>query len=59
MNDEKYVVFGYDQYYPTGGMNDFKKSFVKREDAIAWLVDSDYDYGEVVEKSSWDIVFTK
>jgi hypothetical protein len=26
-----YLVFGYDQYYPNGGMNDFIKSFPELE----------------------------
>jgi hypothetical protein len=34
-----FFVFGWDKYYPYGGMNDFKKSFETFEEAEKWLDD--------------------
>lgn len=32
-----YFVFGYDRYYPQGGMNDFLKSFETFEEAAEFI----------------------
>ncbi len=33
----RYLLFYGDKYYPSGGMEDFKKDFDTTEDAIIWL----------------------
>jgi hypothetical protein len=36
---KRYMVFAYDQYYPSGGMNDFKGDFDSLEDEsyLNWI----------------------
>lgn len=36
---KRYAVFAYTQYYPSGGINDFKKSFDNRDDAQAFAAE--------------------
>ncbi len=48
---KKYWVFGFDQYYPSGGMGDFIDSFEVESDAEKCKNDNKnkYDYVEVVD----------
>lgn len=34
---KRFLVFGFDSYYPAGGWNDFKASFDSYEEAVAWI----------------------
>lgn len=31
---KRYLLFSYDQYYPEGGMNDFRESYATLDEAI-------------------------
>lgn len=50
---KRYLVFGYDQYYPSGGWNDFKADFDTQEDAEEFAKDlvqtRHWDYYDVVD----------
>ena len=35
--DKRYLVFGFDEYYPCGGLGDLEGSFDTIEDAIAFI----------------------
>jgi hypothetical protein len=48
-------VFAYNEYYPGGGMFDFKNSFFTEEEARNWIketkLDKEYDYVEIEDIS--------
>jgi hypothetical protein len=54
---KRYWVFGYDRYYPSGGMSDFKKSFTNEVEAYKFADElketMDYDYIEVEDIMSY------
>lgn len=50
MRKKRYWVFGYDKYYPAGGMEDFRGDFDTYEEATAFVRDSHLNY------SGWDYV---
>lgn len=33
-----YLVFAYDQYYPSGGWNDYRGSFNTKHEAMSYLI---------------------
>lgn len=35
---KRYLVFGFDQYYPAGGMNDFIEAFDKEEEIDEYFI---------------------
>ena len=57
----KYILFQYDQDYPTGGLNDIHNSFDTLNEAIEQVKkDADYlpsDFNEVVDRDTWKIVW--
>lgn len=50
MTKKRFWVFGYDQYYPIGGMNDFRADFDTIEEADAFIRTSLSNY------RSWDYI---
>lgn len=57
----KYVVFAYDSYYPGGGMSDIVGSFddIESAKAVRWSHGDEYDYIEVVDRDTWEVVWEK
>jgi len=53
---ERYVLFGGDQYYPLGGWQDFKGSFGSREAAVREAAGWGWDWWQVVDLMTGDIV---
>jgi hypothetical protein len=56
MNEEqetphkRYLVFGFDHYYPSGGMEDLIGSFAKMPEAIEFIKTNDYDSYNVYDR---------
>lgn len=55
---KRFIVFRYDCYYPSGGMNDVVKDFDEATDAIHYLENTrnDYDYSQVFDRLSGKII---
>jgi hypothetical protein len=41
---KRYMLFGFDTYYPSGGMNDFRFSFDTKEEFQDTFYDNDDNY---------------
>ncbi len=48
--DKRYLAFGYDQYYPCGGMSDLIDSFDDIKDAINCVNADTSDWHEVYDR---------
>lgn len=46
---KRFLVFGYFQYYPSGGLGDVDETFDTNEEAVAYAKTVAYDFVEV-----WD-----
>ena len=58
MKDKLYMIFGYDYYYPSGGMEDLIATDVKTlERAKEICKQSHRDWYEIVDKKDWSIVW--
>lgn len=55
---KKYMLFCYDQYYPTGGMGDFVASFDSLEDAILKAKERGDDYREIYDRDTLQEVWS-
>jgi len=55
---KQYALFGYDQYYPLGGWEDYKGSFDTPEEAVTYAHAISYqqDYWQVVDLHTGSIV---
>lgn len=55
---KKYIVFYFEQYYPSGGLNDIVGSYETLQDAENSLNRGDITYGthQIVERDTWEIV---
>lgn len=47
---KRYLLFAYDDYYPSGGWNDFKGSFDSVEEAKSNI--GSYECGEIVDSQT-------
>jgi len=56
MRLSKFLVFCGDNYYPSGGWEEFKGSFGTLEDAINFLLDLNYNWYHIVNLESESIV---
>jgi len=48
--DKRYLAFGFDTYYPNGGLCDMQKSFDTIEEAIAYLKSISYDSKDLYDR---------
>lgn len=56
---KRYLLFMFDQYYPTGGWNDFRGSFDSIEAATAAVAEAQYcDFWQVVDSQTGEMVAT-
>ena len=53
---KKYISFGYDWYYPLGGMHDFVGSFDTLREAKKCIKDGS-NAGHVVRRDTWEVVW--
>lgn len=44
-----YMLFAFDNYYPTGGMNDWQATFSDVEDFNRWNTDTYYDKFQIFD----------
>ena len=59
MKYKKYIVFRYNSYYPSGALDDIAGSFDTLEEAKK-LANKDYsEFGEVVDRDTWETVYEK
>lgn len=49
-NDNRYLVFMYDQYYPGGGMSDLKDSFMTINQVVEFCEKETYETLEVYDR---------
>lgn len=54
---KRYLLFMYDQYYPSGGWGDFKGSFDTLEEALAYTPTTHLDCREVVDSHTGESVY--
>jgi hypothetical protein len=47
----RYLLFGYDNYYPSGGMNDFIKGFNNYDEFIKDYIHDNYDNYQLVKNN--------
>lgn len=52
----KYIIFAFDRWYPSGGMKDLKAHFETTEEVKAWIKQNKYDNYEVVHRDTWAIL---
>ncbi len=54
---KRFVVFKFDQYYPSGGWNDFTGSFDTVEEARASIVErSHFDHAQILDSQEFKVV---
>lgn len=53
---KKYILFGYDQYYPFGGLHDIKGSYDTLLEARRAKTKDRSDNHDIVDRDSWKIV---
>ena len=55
----RYLVFSYDKYYPSGGWSDFASAFDNSTDAISRAMDlhATADYVEVVDTETLTAIY--
>lgn len=49
-NHKRYLCFGYDDYYPFGGFNDFIDSFDTLSQCVDCIKQSDYENHQVYDR---------
>lgn len=55
----RYILFGFDTYYPLGGMNDCKGEFTTKDGAIACIQrigHNRHDYWQIYDKQTQEIL---
>lgn len=56
---KQYLLFGFDQYYPSGGWNDFLDSFDSVEEATMDCHKyGDHEYYQIVDSQTGDVVWS-
>lgn len=45
-----YYVFAWNQYYPSGGLNDLKEQFTTIEECWKYLASETYEHYQIVNK---------
>jgi hypothetical protein len=46
---QRYLLFCFDYYYPSGGFNDFNDDFNNIEDAKKGALESGYDHFQIID----------
>ena len=55
--DKRFLVFGFDTYYPSGGMRDLKFSFDTAEEAISNIDKVEYSHVTIYDRVEGVIIF--
>lgn len=56
---KRYYVFGYNQYYPSGGIEDIKVTFNNEKEAIEYAKKSKDDYVHILDRISGLFLYIK
>ena len=56
---KKYIIFGYDDYYPGGGLNDIIWQKDSLEEAIKFAKRERYSNIQIVDRDTWEIAWEK
>ena len=54
---KKYILFGFDLYYPSGGLNDKLDSYDSMEELMQSLTYHDYERYQIVDRDSWEVTY--
>jgi len=52
---KRFWLFMFDNYYPTGGMNDFVDSFETKADAVQAVASKSRDYYQILDSRTGEI----
>jgi len=53
---KKFIVFGYDQYYPSGALLDIQGDFDTLEEAKDYINNNRWDFNDVIDRDTWEEV---
>lgn len=53
---KKYIVFGTDQYYPMGGLDDIEGDFDSLEKARECVSKGSHDWYSIIDRDTWEEV---
>lgn len=59
MKYKKFILLQWDTYYPSGGLGNVKESFDTLEQAQEYVKKHRYDYSEVVDRDTWEEVWSE
>jgi hypothetical protein len=59
MKYKKFILFQYQSHYPAGGLGDIKGSFDSLQEAKDAAGKQHFDYTEIVDRYTWEIVWEK
>ena len=55
--DKRYIVFTFEGYYPSGGMNDSSGSFDSIEECKEHIKKQEYSYNQIYDRVEGVLVF--
>jgi hypothetical protein len=55
---KKYIYFAFHDHYPAGGLGDIKGSYDTLDEAKTAASAEYYDTREVVDRDTWEVVWT-
>ena len=55
---KKWVLFGYNHYYPYGGMGDLVDSFHSINELLVCLFKEDQEHYEIVDRDTWEVLWS-
>ena len=58
MNEYKYALFGYSQYYPCGGFNDFVGKFNTKDELVKLVEWMTYENFQIVDIELFTVIHT-
>ncbi len=59
MQHKRYIVFGFDKYYPDGGMRDVLHSYDLKQDAIECANIAEFEFVQVFDRVEGLVIFTQ
>ena len=51
----KYIIFAGDDFYPKGGLFDYKHQTTSIEEALTWLAKNSFDWWQIVNGETFEI----
>ena len=56
---KKYILFGYDQYYPNGGLTDIIDSYDSLAEATSIAKNESCDWWYIIDRDTWKVMLEK